>query len=85
MARSTFWVKTELMLKISIAGLHVTSRRPYWWSRTQAFLSSGNQTLLSSKFFEKKFYSIDPQHRRLVTWLHQVRWFNQVIYLFSRY
>ena len=25
-----------------IAGLHVTSRRPCWWSRTKAFLSSGN-------------------------------------------
>ena len=26
----------------AIAGLYVTSRRPYWWSRTKAFLSSGN-------------------------------------------
>ena len=25
-----------------IAGLHVTSRRPSWWSRTKEFLSSGN-------------------------------------------
>ena len=27
---------------LSIAGLHVTSRRPCWWSRKNAFLSSGN-------------------------------------------
>ena len=26
----------------TIAGLHVTSQRPCWWSRTKAFLSSGN-------------------------------------------
>ena len=26
-----------------LAGLHVTSRRPCWWSRTKAFLSSGNK------------------------------------------
>ena len=25
-----------------IAGLHVTSRRPWWWLRKKAFLSSGN-------------------------------------------
>ena len=52
-----------------IAWLHVTSRRPCWWSRTKAFLSSGNLTLFSCKFFEKKFHCIDPQHGRLVTWL----------------
>ena len=40
----------------AIAGLHVTSRRPYWRSRTKAFLSSGNLTLFSCKFFKK--YSI---------------------------
>ena len=73
------------MLKVSIAGLHVTSRRPCWWPGTKAFLSSGSQTLFSCKFFEKKFYCIDPQHGRLVTWLHQVRWFIQVSHLFSRY
>ena len=26
----------------TIAGFHVTSRRPCWWSRTKVFLSSGN-------------------------------------------
>ena len=36
-----------------IGGLQVTSRRPCWWSRTKSFLSSGNLTLFSSKFFEK--------------------------------
>ena len=40
----------------AIAGLHVTSRRPYLRSRTKAFLSSGNSTLFSCKFFKK--YSI---------------------------
>ena len=25
-----------------IAGLHVTSQQPCWWSRTKAFLSAGN-------------------------------------------
>ena len=33
--------KTKFNLA-SIAGLYVTSRRPRWWSRTEAFLSSGN-------------------------------------------
>ena len=32
---------------VNIAGLHWTSRRPFWWSRTKAFVSSGNQTLFS--------------------------------------
>ena len=45
-----------------IAGLHVTSRRPCWWSRTKAFL-------FSCKFFEEIFFCFDPQHGRLVTWL----------------
>ena len=40
----------------AIAGLHVTSRRPYLRSRTKAILSSGNSTLFSCKFFKK--YSI---------------------------
>ena len=34
----------------AIAGLHVTSRRPYWRSRTKAFLSSGNLTLFVLTF-----------------------------------
>ena len=34
-----------------------------------AFLSSANETLFSCKFFEKKFYPIDPQHGRLAPWL----------------
>ena len=37
----------------AIAGLHVTSRRPYWRSRTKSFLSSGNLTLFSGKLFKK--------------------------------
>ena len=32
---------------VNIAGLHLTSRRPCWWSRTKAFVSSGNQILFS--------------------------------------
>ena len=48
-------------LNSSIAGLHVTSRRPCWWSRTKSFLSSGN--------FEEKYYCIDPQNGHLVKWL----------------
>ena len=38
----------------SISGLHVTSRRPYWWWRAKAFHSAGNYTLFSCTFFEKK-------------------------------
>ena len=53
----------------SVVGLHVTSRRLSWWSRTKAFLSSGNITLFSWKFFKKKFRCIDHQHSRLVTCL----------------
>ena len=48
-------------LNSSIAGLQVTTWRPCWWLRKKAFISSGN--------FEKKFYCIDPQHGRFVTWL----------------
>ena len=33
--------------QLVIAGLHMTSRRPCWWLRTKAFLSSGNLTLFS--------------------------------------
>ena len=32
---------------VNIAGLHLTSRRLCWWSRTKAFVSSVNQTLFS--------------------------------------
>ena len=39
----------------AIAGLHVRSRRPYWRSRTKVFLSSGNLTLFSCKFFKKNY------------------------------
>ena len=52
-----------------IAGLHVTTRRPWWWSRTKVFLSSGNYSLFPCKFLEQNFDCIDPQHGRLVTWL----------------
>ena len=38
----------------SIAGLHVTSRRPCRWSRTKVLLSSGNKTLLLCTSFKKK-------------------------------
>ena len=38
--------------KPRIAGLHVTSRRPFWMTRIKAFLSSGNFTLFSCKFFK---------------------------------
>ena len=58
-------------IRRTIAGLHVTSRRPCWWSRTKAFLSSGNETLFSCKFFEEIFFCFDPQHGRLVTWLQR--------------
>ena len=37
--RGTYGQKKVLL---RIAGLHLTSRRPCWWSRTKAFLSSGN-------------------------------------------
>ena len=39
--------------------------RPCWWSRTKAFLSSGNLTLFSCKFCAKKFYCFHPQHAAL--------------------
>ena len=48
--------------------MHVTSRRPWWWSRTKAFVSSWNLTLFSCKFFVKNSF-FDIQHCRLVTWL----------------
>ena len=38
--------------KPRIAGLHVTSRRPRWMTRIKAFLSPGNFTLFSCKFFK---------------------------------
>ena len=55
--------------RLPIAGLHLTSRRPCWRSRTKAFLSSENYTLFSCKFFEEIFFCFDPQHGCLVTWL----------------
>ena len=35
-------VKNVMWRHLSIAGLHVKSRRPCWWSRTKAFLSTWN-------------------------------------------
>ena len=40
-------------IHLTIAGLHVTSRRSRWMSRTKALLSSENLTLFSCKFFQK--------------------------------
>ena len=37
--------------------------------KTKVFLSSGNETLFSCKFFEEIFFCFDPQYGRLVTWL----------------
>ena len=34
--------KTFFYQTFCIDGLHVMSRRPCWWTRTKAFLSSGN-------------------------------------------
>ena len=72
-------------IPMCIAGLHVTSRRPCWGSRTKEFLSSGNWILFSCKFFEKKFCSIDPQHGCLVTWLHTKNYKAQHIFRTVRY
>ena len=33
--------------QLGIAGLHVTSWQPWWWPRTNTFLSSGNKTPFS--------------------------------------
>ena len=51
-------------LTFNIAGLHLTSRRPCWWSRTKAFVSSGSQTLML--ILREELYCIDRQHGRLV-------------------
>ena len=61
------WVNRSIHL--TIAGLRVTSRRSRQMSRTKPFLSSGNLTLFSCKFFQKKLCCIVIQHGRLVTWL----------------
>ena len=48
--------------KQSIARLHVTSRRPCWWSGAKAFLSSGNLwKWWIMKILREKFYCINPQ------------------------
>ena len=39
----------------SHVSLHVTSRRPCRWSRAKAFLSSGNETSFSCKFYKNMF------------------------------
>ena len=39
----------------SHVSLHETSRRPVRWSRTKAFLSSGNKTSFSCKFYKNMF------------------------------
>ena len=63
-----FSTKTK-RLWLQWTGVYVTSWRPCWRSRKKAFLSSGNLTLFSDKFFKNKFYCIDLQYGRLVTWL----------------
>ena len=55
------WRPPDLEFR-AVAGLHVTSQQPCWWSRTKAFLSSGNLTPFSCKFFQKNFYCIDYKH-----------------------
>ena len=39
-----YWGPSELLqvFDITITGLHLTSQRPCWWSRTKAFRSPGN-------------------------------------------
>ena len=46
-----------------IAGLDVTSRLLF------LAMLVGTELMLLCQFFEKKFFCIDPQHGRLVTWL----------------
>ena len=51
-------------------GLHETSRRPCWWSRTKASFSLGNWTPFSCKFCEKKILLYWPNiHGHPVIWL----------------
>ena len=42
---------------IAIAGLHVTSRWPSWWSRTKAILSSGNKNFHVNSLKKKTKHS----------------------------
>ena len=51
----TRWPPVKGASAETIAGLHVTSWLPYWWSRAKTFLSSGNETIFSCKFFETTF------------------------------
>ena len=50
--KNKFFKKSSGLLMSPIAGLRVTSRRPCWWSKTKAFLSSGNSNLFSCNFLE---------------------------------
>ena len=43
------------MYETGNAGLHVTSRRPCWWSRAKAFSPLGTKL-----YFHIKFYCVDP-------------------------
>lgn len=47
----------------------MTSRRPCWWSRSFTFLSSGNLTPFSRRFYFKNVYGTNHQHVLLVTCL----------------
>ena len=52
-----------------IGGFQLTSWWPCCWMETEDFLSAGNETLFSCKFYEIKFHCFAHQHSCLVTWL----------------
>ena len=44
----------------SVVGLHVTSRRLSWWSRTKAFLSSGKHNSIFMNILQEKILLYRP-------------------------
>ena len=64
--KKKYWYSGSGAHNLSIAGLHVTSRRPCWWPRTKAYLSSGMLTPIHVNS-SRKIYCFDLQHGRLVT------------------
>ena len=51
--KKKYWYPGPGAHNLCIAGLHMTSGQPYWWSRTKAFLSSGMLTPIHVNSSEK--------------------------------
>ena len=72
------WRKSLTRVKPSLALCFQPRPRPFVWLLARSWIRRNTDCFalwFSCKFLEKKFYFIDPQHGRLVTWLQtKIRW-----------